>query len=120
MRKIIATGLAMLALTAGGAFAKMPADILTATQLRDAIGGQSFTHRGISRSGDTAIAFAEGYVAAISATADWCDPGIAPHEILARVFDHASDEQVGSQPAQSAVIETLQQIAPCPKDEDAQ
>ncbi|MDB6180910.1 hypothetical protein [Paracoccus fistulariae] len=115
MRKILAglvTGMALIATAAAAD------DILTAGDLRDAIRGDGFSYRGVMRDGDSAIAFAEGYVAALSTITEWCDPGIAPHEVLARVYDRIDglEAEAQDQPAEVAVAQTLQQLGPCNED----
>lgn len=118
MRKILAGVVTGMALIAAAATASDAPDILTAGDLRDAIRGDAFGYRAVTRDGDAAIAFAEGYVAALSTTTEWCDPGIAPHEVLARVYDRIDGLEAGAQdqPAEVAVAQTLQQLGPCNED----
>ncbi|MFV0386278.1 hypothetical protein [Paracoccus sp. (in: a-proteobacteria)] len=95
----------------------------SAADLRDAIRGDEVNYRAILYSGDRAVAFAEGYVAALAtqATHDkiWCDPGIAPHEVVARIYDHIEtlNGSAGEQGADTAVGDTLRALAPCPEQE---
>lgn len=118
MRKILAGLATGMALIATAAAADDLPDILTADDLRDAIRGDGFSYRGVMRDGDPAIAFAEGYVAALSTITKWCDPGIAPHEVLARVYDSMDglEAEAQDQPAEVAVAQTLQQLGPCNED----
>lgn len=100
--------------------------MLSAAALRDGIRGDQFTYRAIQHSAASAKAFAEGYVAALATVAaregKWCDTGIAPHEVVARVFDHIEGlgDEAANRAADAAVMDTLQGLAPCNENEVSQ
>lgn len=113
-----------LGLSGAAALADMETDAppgLSASDLRDAIGGNRFTYRAVIREGDDAIAFAEGFIAATATVAAregaWCDPGIAPHELVARVYDtiETLGENATAEAADIAITRTLHGLAPCPE-----
>ena len=88
---------------------------LSAATLRAAIMGDEIAHRGRLFEDDDAAAFADGYVFAIvdrmAAEGDWCDGAIAPHEVVARVFDGLPED--AERPAAAAAREILTGLAPC-------
>ncbi|MFS4437481.1 hypothetical protein ACMA5I_04615 [Paracoccaceae bacterium GXU_MW_L88] len=103
--------------------------LFPAAALRDALRGDAFDHRAITRDGEAALAYAEGYVAALAGQAEragfWCGGTlILPHEVTARVFDHIEGlgDAATEIPADTAVLNALHNLAPCPQtteqDED--
>lgn len=124
----VGLGLAAFASTEGDA-AKVEFDaerMLSAAALRDAIRGDEFSFRGVPRVGDSAISFAQGYITAMAAVAErdkaWCDSGIMPHEVVARVFDHivGLGDEAAKVAADAAVLDTLHELAPCKENEVSQ
>ncbi|WP_299969577.1 hypothetical protein [uncultured Roseobacter sp.] len=91
---------------------------LTAGELATAIRGQEISYRGRLFEGDPAAAFADGYIFALAEAAGrdktWCGQNlIAPHELVARVFDRIVDDEMATQPADLAVMDVLGTLGPC-------
>ncbi|MCB1675763.1 MAG: hypothetical protein KDI01_05705 [Halioglobus sp.] len=96
---------------------------LSAGDLVSAIRGEQFNHRGVLRTDTAAVAFAEGFIAALAEVASenerWCGGSrVLPHEITAQTFDflNALGDDARHQPAALAVFAALEQIFPCSID----